>query len=202
MKFKRNNIRIFFIIFISLTILKQCAEALDDKTQYCSLPKSPGNCKDKIQRFYYDPIWMMCLAFVYTGCDGNGNSFNTKAECEHSCLLSDGSSCLGPNKPKPVKKPGTDCDSIECPEGYKCVRGAFHHECCHEIDYKNLNEAYESKCPDGSNASGVFTFYFQPTIAKTCDDLVCEDGKKCVQVNSDFAKCCGRSAGNITSPKN
>uniref|UniRef100_A0A0N4ZTJ1 BPTI/Kunitz inhibitor domain-containing protein n=1 Tax=Parastrongyloides trichosuri TaxID=131310 RepID=A0A0N4ZTJ1_PARTI len=193
MKFKRNFIKIFFFVFFIIFVPTVTSQSNGTN---CSGEKDYGTCKEKLQRFYYDSKWSTCLAFVYSGCGGNGNVFNTKSDCEHSCLPLDGSSCLGPNKQGKKIKEGRDCTTAQCEKGYVCARGAFTVECCEENDYNNMNAAYESKCPDGSDAGGVFKDYFRPTIGRTCDDLICDAGMKCVQINKDFAKCCGKSKKN------
>ena len=33
--------------------------------------------------------------------------------------------------------------------------------------------------------------YFHATFGETCEDLICGEGQKCLQVNKHFAKCCG-----------
>uniref|UniRef100_A0A915L106 BPTI/Kunitz inhibitor domain-containing protein n=1 Tax=Romanomermis culicivorax TaxID=13658 RepID=A0A915L106_ROMCU len=51
----------------------------------CNLPPLTGHCKARHNRFYYNSSERQCLPFVYGGCGGNGNRFNTKAECETAC---------------------------------------------------------------------------------------------------------------------
>uniref|UniRef100_A0A914Z8Z3 Uncharacterized protein n=1 Tax=Panagrolaimus superbus TaxID=310955 RepID=A0A914Z8Z3_9BILA len=52
--------------------------------------------------------------------------------------------------------------------------------------------AAADNCPDGSKSGGSNAKgYFEATYAETCNDLVCQKGLKCVQVNKQFAKCCG-----------
>uniref|UniRef100_A0A5K3EFV2 Papilin n=1 Tax=Mesocestoides corti TaxID=53468 RepID=A0A5K3EFV2_MESCO len=51
----------------------------------CRLPKDAGPCSGSHARYYYDPVKGKCSLFMYSGCLGNGNRFNTKAECEDAC---------------------------------------------------------------------------------------------------------------------
>ncbi len=36
-------------------------------------------------RFYYDPDTTSCVSFVYSGCGGNGNKFDSMSECLSTC---------------------------------------------------------------------------------------------------------------------
>lgn len=51
----------------------------------CLLDYQQGNCREQHRRFYYDRGYGICSQFLYTGCDGNENNFETLAECESLC---------------------------------------------------------------------------------------------------------------------
>ncbi|OUC41531.1 putative Kunitz/Bovine pancreatic trypsin inhibitor domain protein [Trichinella nativa] len=51
----------------------------------CSEEKDPGPCFGYIVRFYYNPRNMRCEVFVYGGCGGNSNNFETKEACNQIC---------------------------------------------------------------------------------------------------------------------
>uniref|UniRef100_A0A915HE94 BPTI/Kunitz inhibitor domain-containing protein n=1 Tax=Romanomermis culicivorax TaxID=13658 RepID=A0A915HE94_ROMCU len=51
----------------------------------CNLPPSPGPCRGHMERFYYNPNERQCSKFIYGGCPGNGNMFETKEKCEKAC---------------------------------------------------------------------------------------------------------------------
>uniref|UniRef100_A0A915HUH5 BPTI/Kunitz inhibitor domain-containing protein n=1 Tax=Romanomermis culicivorax TaxID=13658 RepID=A0A915HUH5_ROMCU len=51
----------------------------------CNLPPLTGRCRASHSKFYYNSSERQCLPFVYGGCGGNGNRFNTKEECESAC---------------------------------------------------------------------------------------------------------------------
>ena len=51
----------------------------------CKLPSVPGPCLAYFSRWYYDVNAQACESFVYGGCKGNENNFETKEECERQC---------------------------------------------------------------------------------------------------------------------
>ncbi|KAK2138178.1 hypothetical protein NP493_8311g00000, partial [Ridgeia piscesae] len=51
----------------------------------CTLTKAVGSCSSAIQRYFFNTDSATCEQFLYSGCGGNGNSFDTLEECEKSC---------------------------------------------------------------------------------------------------------------------
>lgn len=56
----------------------------------CSLPSRIGYndgriCLRLIYRWYHNKKTGQCEQFLYGGCGGNGNNFETKAICENHC---------------------------------------------------------------------------------------------------------------------
>ncbi|KAL5008286.1 hypothetical protein ScPMuIL_013867 [Solemya velum] len=51
----------------------------------CLLPMKPGDCGTYSQVWYYDYLEGRCESFVYRGCNGNENRFNSQEECESTC---------------------------------------------------------------------------------------------------------------------
>ncbi len=84
-RYHRNKVEILIqkvILFFHRIASKSCLPLfLAD----CSLPKAVGPCKGDFTRFHYNSATKNCEAFIYGGCDGNGNKFRTKAECETTC---------------------------------------------------------------------------------------------------------------------
>lgn len=52
----------------------------------CTLKKDPGNCEDASTKWYYDSKRNACKLFVYGGCDGNDNRFDTESKCKAECV--------------------------------------------------------------------------------------------------------------------
>ena len=55
---------------------------------YCYLDYEAGPCYAYIPRFYYNSDSDSCEYFIYGGCLGNDNNFDTLEECESTCLSS------------------------------------------------------------------------------------------------------------------
>ncbi|KAK3601369.1 hypothetical protein CHS0354_037683 [Potamilus streckersoni] len=51
----------------------------------CSLPKNPGPCEAYIPRYFYNSKSGRCEQFIYGGCGGNENNFNTLMDCQRTC---------------------------------------------------------------------------------------------------------------------
>ncbi|XP_046577618.1 carboxypeptidase inhibitor SmCI-like [Haliotis rubra] len=51
----------------------------------CSLPKDPGQCAAAIRRWWYNKRTNKCQRFIYGGCPGNANNFQTLYECRFQC---------------------------------------------------------------------------------------------------------------------
>ncbi|BFZ20777.1 hypothetical protein BsWGS_23816 [Bradybaena similaris] len=56
-----------------------------DLASVCSLPSVTGPCRAYFQRYFYNPATSQCEEFVYGGCRGNANRFNTIEECQTAC---------------------------------------------------------------------------------------------------------------------
>ncbi|XP_062394257.1 collagen alpha-6(VI) chain-like isoform X2 [Sardina pilchardus] len=52
----------------------------------CTLRQDEGKCQKYTVKWYFDTVKKECLQFWYSGCDGNGNRFRTKADCVARCM--------------------------------------------------------------------------------------------------------------------
>uniref|UniRef100_A0A5K3G6L6 Kunitz/Bovine pancreatic trypsin inhibitor domain protein n=1 Tax=Mesocestoides corti TaxID=53468 RepID=A0A5K3G6L6_MESCO len=55
-------------------------------TTVCQLPLEQGNCRASIQRWGFDASRGRCVQFIYGGCGGNANNFESKEACEQRCI--------------------------------------------------------------------------------------------------------------------
>lgn len=51
----------------------------------CNMPKETGPCMAFFRRWWYDSKNDTCSSFIYGGCKGNNNNFQTKALCQNTC---------------------------------------------------------------------------------------------------------------------
>uniref|UniRef100_A0A8D2KCV7 WAP four-disulfide core domain 8 n=1 Tax=Urocitellus parryii TaxID=9999 RepID=A0A8D2KCV7_UROPR len=58
---------------------KKC---MDPYEEPCMLPFKEGDCKMRLQRWYYDFKKQQCRTFIYHGCQGNANSFLRLDDCK------------------------------------------------------------------------------------------------------------------------
>ena len=45
-----------------------------------------GKCRSRLQRYYYDTDTGICRKFIYSGCQGNANNYETENECIGTCV--------------------------------------------------------------------------------------------------------------------
>ncbi|XP_057655869.1 papilin isoform X2 [Diorhabda carinulata] len=70
----------------------------------CFQQPDHGNCTDRFTAFYYDSVQQKCLPFMYTGCGGNSNRFNSEEQCQRQCgTFKDQDVCNLPRDPGPCR---------------------------------------------------------------------------------------------------
>lgn len=56
----------------------------------CYLPPDEGSCGNRLTlkvKYYFNSDNDECFEFLYFGCGGNGNRFDTFDDCEKMCLF-------------------------------------------------------------------------------------------------------------------
>jgi len=51
----------------------------------CKLAQETGPCRAAFQKFHFDSESGTCKEFIYGGCDGNDNRFDSIEECHKAC---------------------------------------------------------------------------------------------------------------------
>jgi len=82
----------------------------------CTLPLVAGPCDALIYRYGFDPAQDQCVSFVYGGCGGNANNFETLEACQSTCPSR---APLGCPATEPVL--GEAC----MPDGITCTYSAY-----------------------------------------------------------------------------
>ncbi|XP_075555251.1 boophilin-G2-like [Dermacentor variabilis] len=59
--------------------------AMAQRNAICRLPADEGICRALIPRFYFNAETGECTSFMYGGCEGNENNFETIEECARTC---------------------------------------------------------------------------------------------------------------------
>ncbi|ESN96691.1 hypothetical protein HELRODRAFT_138774, partial [Helobdella robusta] len=52
---------------------------------FCFLPSARGECGKNDEKWYFDTQMKKCLPFLYGGCGGNKNRFETMDDCSRAC---------------------------------------------------------------------------------------------------------------------
>ncbi|KAK6753411.1 hypothetical protein RB195_012790 [Necator americanus] len=104
------------------------------KTKECVGTASRGPCSASLNRWYYDEQEAKCRRFVYSGCGGNGNNYETEDSCSQRCAPPPMGlpKC---EKGEPLKsKLGVtvNCAKSDCPSGYTCSIVQQTSVCCPE----------------------------------------------------------------------
>ncbi|XP_072039344.1 IgGFc-binding protein-like [Amphiura filiformis] len=74
-----------------LTCYDRLTQPSDDgNTDICQLPLEIGPCDAVFNRWRYDNQQEQCVQFVYGGCEGNQNNFESQEECQRRCGTIDG----------------------------------------------------------------------------------------------------------------
>jgi hypothetical protein len=66
---------------------KVCSPKPTQTNSICLLEKKVGKCRGYFSRYFYNNETKKCEEFIYGGCDGNENNFETEEVCNSKCVV-------------------------------------------------------------------------------------------------------------------
>jgi hypothetical protein len=69
-------------------VIYLCPAPSVGSSSVCQLRKDPGSCRGYNPVWYFEPNTRTCRRFLYGGCEGNGNRFDNREQCQQTCLYS------------------------------------------------------------------------------------------------------------------
>uniref|UniRef100_A0A7E4ZU47 BPTI/Kunitz inhibitor domain-containing protein n=1 Tax=Panagrellus redivivus TaxID=6233 RepID=A0A7E4ZU47_PANRE len=147
--------------------------------------------------YHFDKTTGMCLAFKFNGCGGNENRFESKSDCQRTCIPMDYGSCALFKEPLKNEQGQTVLCGREdghrnfekCPVGYSCKYFAFFGNCCEDKNEQLFDKNLTPKCAIGKPKTVPHGGYNSLLVGKTCEDDFCPIDHKCHQLEI-FAHCC------------
>ncbi|KAK6631049.1 hypothetical protein RUM44_003221 [Polyplax serrata] len=70
---------------------------VDASTSRCQLGIDHGTCRSFVHKWHYNKTSNSCDTFVYGGCQGNANRFDSEYECLHACATLGGQTVTQPH---------------------------------------------------------------------------------------------------------
>ncbi|KAL8584469.1 hypothetical protein ACOMHN_032087 [Nucella lapillus] len=70
-----------------LLLLAVCSHVVtSEPVEVCRQAADPGRCRGHFPGYFYNATAGVCQRFVWGGCDGNDNRFDTEALCHSACV--------------------------------------------------------------------------------------------------------------------
>ncbi|XP_065354303.1 papilin isoform X3 [Calliphora vicina] len=175
----------------------------------CDLPLEAGECDNSTTAWYYDNEKMICVAFTYTGCGGNGNRFQSREQCERQCgefkgVEPDITNEVLPNRCESFEN---ECNSMSCPYGVRrvpaddgeCQRCECNNPCADHQCHEGQQCAIEVSPNEPGQFVPVCRLINKSGVCPqlSADDGVC--GRECYTDADcrDDNKCCSNGCGFV-----
>jgi len=134
----------------------------------CSLPKDGGKCRGFFERYFFNIVTGKCESFVYGGCDGNKNNFESIEECKKGCASSSSSALSGSSGTQEIKKDINVCELPKVVGNCKALIPAYYFDSktksCEEFNYSGCGNngnnfdsiaQCQSKCAAAASSANV-----------------------------------------------
>ncbi|KAL4238992.1 hypothetical protein ACF0H5_003696 [Mactra antiquata] len=177
---------------------EECKQACVTQEDVCKQPSVTGRCRARHIRWYYNSGRRECMQFIYGGCNGNGNRFRTRADCERQCL--DVTEALG-DQDRDCRTSRYGC----CPDG-RTVSLGNNNEGCRPVPCDRT----EFGCCDGDvtaaqgpDQEGCELIEFPSGDGELCNETeygCCSDGLTAAQGPNEYG--CPVRTPDITIPDN
>ncbi|XP_006834353.1 PREDICTED: tissue factor pathway inhibitor 2 [Chrysochloris asiatica] len=79
------GLRILPLLLLGLALGDASKAPTGGNSEICLLPLEVGPCRALIPSYYYDRYTQSCRKFMYGGCGGNANNFETWEACDKAC---------------------------------------------------------------------------------------------------------------------
>ncbi|XP_077070220.1 papilin-like isoform X5 [Siphateles boraxobius] len=154
---------------------KECEESCGVRSAACGLPMDTGPCKVYIPMWAFDSAAGKCVSFIYGGCMGNGNRFNSKKECEKLCGVRNVKPGVCPSR---KYEPGmcalirfVSCaNDTDCANNEKCCSNGCGLQCMASVTVK------PGVCPRRKYKPGMCA---RIRFVSCTDDSDCANNEKC-----------------------
>ncbi|KAH9379321.1 hypothetical protein HPB48_007994 [Haemaphysalis longicornis] len=150
---------------------QECEEKCYHAQDPCDLPQVPGNCREMIPQWFYNPVTYRCQEFNYSGCQGNANRFNDRESCDLRC------------PPLPTEQPVDHVTPLGLEGGRNCSNSSFG---CVPDGYTTATEEQSGGRAEGSCEATKFG---------CCQDKIREakgpDFEGCGNCSDSLFGCCG-----------
>ncbi|KAG8515634.1 Tissue factor pathway inhibitor [Galemys pyrenaicus] len=152
---------------------------------FCAMKADDGPCKAMMKRYFFNIHTQQCEEFIYGGCEGNQNRFESLEECKQTCIR---------DYPKKVKWTKTTLRKANVFLDDDRPQGASVHN--------------DSLSPQPTKVPSFLGFYGPSWCLTPADRGLCQANESRYYYNSVIGKCrlfkysgCGGNENNFTSKK-
>uniref|UniRef100_A0A8D0G1M4 BPTI/Kunitz inhibitor domain-containing protein n=1 Tax=Strix occidentalis caurina TaxID=311401 RepID=A0A8D0G1M4_STROC len=137
-----------------------------DHADFCYLPSVCGSCKALFRRFFFNASSQQCEEFIYGGCGGNRNNFETKGECFQAWKFGE---CPPPSR-TPLMPCERSCSSDDdCPGSERCCSTGCGQGCRLPLGGEGVPSP---SSPQRAPALGLFPRYAYNPATGTCQPFI------------------------------
>ncbi|KAK0424287.1 hypothetical protein QR680_008593 [Steinernema hermaphroditum] len=140
------------------------------RPQYvCKLPREQGNCGTYSNRWWFNAKTGNCEEFIYSGCQGNANNFETYKECQDYCRDARSEpqciqgTALTDSNGNFIICGGATSVQTTCPANHYCYYDGTTYGCCPTQAY-TCSLSYKS----GATCGPAVTRWYYDSTTRTC----------------------------------